>query len=89
MIIATAAITGVRVLGHSAQAAPPVSMVLYWFKDGTTGGWRAGANVASVAAVTSFADGPSRPGISVSFTGIGSTVPWYPHFQIDDVGYTT
>jgi hypothetical protein len=28
-------------------------------------------------------------GISVSFTGIGSTVPWYPHFQIDDVGYKT
>jgi hypothetical protein len=185
MIIAAAAITGVRLLGHHAPAAPPLSMVLYSFKDGTTDGWRAGANVASVAAVTSFADGPKNPyggayaldatstdgaavpvprtmmvtpvtplnlsaaqtfylyldgygytpyatgyqatvtltsgsrtltktvpvlantwnqvdvdvyswpyrdhvtGISVSFTGIGSTVPWFPHFQIDDVGYTT
>jgi len=32
-------------------------------------------------------------GISVSYIGIpnsaGVTTPWYPHFQVDDVGYTT
>jgi hypothetical protein len=28
--------------------------------------------------------------IAVSFTALGSDIPWYsPHFQIDDVGYTT
>jgi hypothetical protein len=31
--------------------------------------------------------------VSVSYTGVpsstGTTTPWYPHFQIDDVGYTT
>ena len=185
MITAAAAVTAVRVLGHGAQAASHVSTVLYSFKDGTTQGWRAGANVASVAAVTSFADGPGHPygapyaldatsadgaevpvprtmtvtpvtplnlsaaqtfylyldgygyapyatgykatvtlisgsqrltntvpvlantwnqvdvnvyswpyrdhvtSISVSFAGVGDTIPWYPHFQIDDVGYTT
>ena len=29
-------------------------------------------------------------GIAVSFTALAATIPWYsPHFQIDDVGYTT
>ena len=160
-------------------------MPLYTFEDGTTDGWQARANVASVAAVTSFLDGPGHPydgnyaldasptggvgvstertisvtpaspldvptaqsfylavdaygaapgatgytvtveigggnqaviattsiqpntwtklvisvanwverdqisSISVSFAGVGSTVVWAPHFQIDDVGYTT
>lgn len=27
--------------------------------------------------------------ISISYAGVGSDTPWYPHFQIDDVGYTT
>ena len=168
--------------------ASDVSRVLYSFKDGTTGGWSAGANVSFVSAVQSFADGPGRPyqsgyaldatstdgaavpvprtmtttlasplnmsaakvfylyvdgfgyspyatgykvtvrlisgshaltktvpvscnvwnrvaanvqswpyrdhvtGISVSYTAVpgsaGTATPWYPHFQIDDVGYT-
>ena len=27
--------------------------------------------------------------ISVSYAGVGSNTPWFPHFQIDDVGYLT
>jgi serine/threonine protein kinase len=180
--------TGHQATGHQAtghRAAPRGPRVLYSFRDGTTDGWRAGANVASVAAVTSFADGPGHPfggayaldgspadgapipvprmmmitpltplnlsaartfylyvdgfgyapfatgyaatvtltsrshtltrtvrvrantwnrvairisswmyrdhvtGISVGYTGMGSDTPWFPHFQIDDVGYTT
>jgi len=186
VIIGGAAI-GYEVLGHHAQAspAPPTSTVLYSFKGGTPDGWRAGANVATAAAVANFLDGPMRPydgpfalegisqnyapvsaprtmtvtpaspldlsaartfylrmdcygypnvatgytatvtltsgsqsmtkiipirantwnlvnisvsswpyrdhvtGISVSFAGVGSTTPWNPNFQIDDVGYTT
>ncbi|HEX8008744.1 MAG TPA: alpha-L-rhamnosidase C-terminal domain-containing protein [Trebonia sp.] len=34
---------------------------LYSFNDGSTDGWQAGANVASVSAVTSFANGPGAP----------------------------
>jgi hypothetical protein len=34
---------------------------VYSFNDGTTDGWTAGQNVASVSAVTSFADGPGAP----------------------------
>lgn len=163
----------------------PASKVLYSFRDGTADGWRAGANVTTLGAVTSFADGPGHPyrssyaldafsndganiptpltvmvspatplnlsgaqafylyedgygyspyatgyevtvtlssgghtltktvpvrdnhwnrvqvslsswayrdrvtGIAVSYAGIGSDTAWYPHFQIDDVGYTT
>jgi serine/threonine protein kinase, bacterial len=168
-----------------ASAAPIVSKVLYSFQDGTTDGWEAGANIASISAVTSFADGPGHPyggnyaldgfstdgadlqvprtmmvtpatplnlsaartfylyvdgygdpgiatgyaatvtlssgsqslttttpvnanawnlvsvpvsswayrdqvtGISVSYAASGSDTPWYFHFQVDDVGYTT
>jgi hypothetical protein len=185
LIIGAGVIIGARLLAHGHQAAPPGPSVLYSFRDGTTDGWRAGANVASVAAVTSFADGPGHPfggayaldgspaggmpipvpavmmvtppapldlsaartfylyvdgfgdppfatgyavtitlassqgnltktvrvrdntwnrvdirissweyrdhvtGISVGYVGIGSYTPWFPHFQIDDVGYTT
>ena len=39
--------------------------------------------------VSSWAYRDHVTGISVSYTGIGSATPWYPHFQIDDVGYTT
>ncbi len=35
--------------------------MLYSFQDGTTDGWQAGVHVASVAAVTSFQNGPGRP----------------------------
>jgi hypothetical protein len=189
VIIAAAAVFGARALSHGAQAAPAVSRVLYSFNNGSTGGWRAGANVSSVTTVTAFADGPGHPygskyaldaasgdgafvpvprtmtlapatplnlsaakafylrvdgfgyapyaksyaatvtlasgshtlsktvaiscniwsqvnvdvsswpyrdhvtGISVSYKGVASsagvTTPWYPHFQIDDVGYLT
>jgi hypothetical protein len=34
---------------------------LYSFSDGTPDGWQAGANVTSVSAVTSFANGPGAP----------------------------
>jgi hypothetical protein len=167
------------------SAPPSVSRTLYAFRWGKTDGWRSGANVGTVATVTSFADGPGRPyggkyaldgspsdgavipkprtmsvvprvpldlsaaqtfflhvdgfgyapyatgykvrvtlasgsrkltrtvrvkcnvwnrvsfgvsswryrrrvtSISVSYIGIGSNTPWYPHFQIDDVGYRT
>jgi Protein kinase domain len=189
VIIAAAAVFGAHVLSHGAQAAPQVSKVLYSFTGGSTDGWRAGANAASVTTVTTFADGPGHPyasnyaldaaggggfvpvpvtmtvtpatplnlsaanafylyvdgfgyapyaksyaatvtlasgshtlsrtvavscnawnhvvvevgswpyrdhvtGVSVSYKGIaassaGATTPWYAHFQIDDVGYTT
>jgi hypothetical protein len=46
---------------HGAQAATPVSRVLYSFSDGSTEGWRAGANVGLVGVVTSFKDGPRHP----------------------------
>jgi hypothetical protein len=47
----------------SASAAVHVSTTttLYSFGDGTTDGWQAGANVTSVSAVTSFANGPGTP----------------------------
>jgi hypothetical protein len=186
MVIGAAAVIGPRVFARSAQPTPHLAKVLYSFKDGTTDGWRAGTNVASVAAVTTFLDAPrhaydgtyaldassddaapvSAPRtmivipvkplnlsaaqtfylyedgygypqvatgyvatvtltsrnktlsktvpvlantwnpvdidvsswpyrdhvtrIAVSFTALGSDIPWYsPHFQIDDVGYTT
>ncbi len=37
------------------------SKTLYTFEDGTAQGWQPGANVSSVAAVTSFANGPQTP----------------------------
>jgi hypothetical protein len=188
VVIAAAAVFGTRALSHGAAAVPVVSKVLYSFNTGSTEGWRAGLNAASVTTVTGFADGPKFPhasnyaldaagagafvpvpinmtvapatplnlstakalylyvdgfgyapyavgyaatvtlasgghklsrtvpvscntwnhvvvevgswpylghvtGITVSYRGIasskGATTPWYPHFQIDDVGYTT
>ncbi len=186
MITGAAAIIGTWLFARSAQPAPHLTKVLYSFKDGTTDGWRAGTNVASVAAVTTFQDDPRHPyggtyaldassddaapvsaprtmivipvnplnlsaaqtfylyedgygypqvatgyvatvsltsgnktltktvpvlantwnpvdvdvsswpyrdhvtRIAVSFTALGSNIPWYlPHFQIDDIGYTT
>jgi hypothetical protein len=47
--------------GATASASATVGVSLYSFSDGTTGGWQAGANVSSVSAVTSFADGPGTP----------------------------
>jgi hypothetical protein len=48
--------------GTTASATAEVSLTgLYSFGDGTTDGWQAGANVTSVSAVTSFADGPGTP----------------------------
>jgi hypothetical protein len=62
VIIGAAAIIGVhRALGHGAQAATPVSRVLYSFKDGQPDGWLPGANLAGVAAVKSFLNGPKHP----------------------------
>ena len=185
VVIIGAAAISYEVLRHRTQAVPHASTVLYSFKDGTSDGWRAGANVAVAVPVMSFLDGPKHPyngtyalegisendapvsasrtmtvtpvspldlsaartfylyldgygypqvatgfkaaitltsgsqsmtkivpinantwnrvavnvsswqfrdhvtGISVSFAGIGSTTPWNPNFQIDDVGYTT
>lgn len=40
---------------------PPTPVSLFDFDDGTVQGWQAGSNVASVAAVTTFANGPRRP----------------------------
>jgi hypothetical protein len=37
------------------------SKTLYTFEDGTAQGWQPGASVSSVAAVTSFANGPQTP----------------------------
>lgn len=59
MLIIRAA-TGFAVLRHHGQA-PGASTVLYSFKDGTSDGWRAGANVAAAAPVTSFLDRPRSP----------------------------
>ncbi|MGH3248311.1 MAG: hypothetical protein ACRDOI_19210, partial [Trebonia sp.] len=186
VIIAAAVVVGAHALSHGA--APPASRVLYSFNGGSTDGWRAGANAASVTTVTTFQDTPGHPyagrhaldaagggafvpvpiimtvtpvtplnlsaakafflyvdgfgyppyaksyaatvtlasgshtlsktvpvssnawnhvvvevgswsyrdhvtGVSVSYKGIASpaglTTPWYAHFQIDDVGYTT
>jgi tRNA A-37 threonylcarbamoyl transferase component Bud32 len=185
IVIIGAAAIGFEVLRPHAQPLSHASTVLYSFKDGTSDGWQAGANVATAAPVTSFLDGPKRPydgtyalegicendapvsaprtmmvtpvspldlsaartfylrldgygypqvatgftatvtltsgnrsmtkkvpiqpntwnqvdvsvsswpyrdhvtGISVSFAGTGSTIPWNPNFQIDDVGYST
>jgi serine/threonine protein kinase len=46
-----------------ASPAPPrpSDALLQTFEDGTTDGWQAGPNVASVAAVTSFLNGPGHP----------------------------
>lgn len=163
---------------------PPAPHTLYDFGDGSADGWQPASNVASVAAVTSFADAPGVPyggsgyaldaaadgvpasadksvavtfapldlstadtffayldcyggapgatgyqatitlssgsqtltktiavqhdawnelsvdisswpyrdnvtGVSVSFAAVGSTTAWAPHFQLDDVGYTS
>jgi hypothetical protein len=185
IVIIGAAAIGFEVLRPHPQPISHTSTVLYSFKDGTTDGWRAGTNVSTVAAVSSFLDGPMHPydgpyaleaisdnlapvsaprtmtvtpaspldlsaartfylrmdcyaypnvatgytatvtltsggnsmtktvpvlgnswnpvavsvaswpyrdhvtGISVTFAGVGSTTPWNPNFQIDDVGYTT
>lgn len=40
---------------------PPPPTLLYDFEDGTTQGWTAGANVTSVATVSSFPNGPQVP----------------------------
>lgn len=40
---------------------PPTPVTVYDFDDGTVQGWRAGQNVASVAAVTSFLNAPGGP----------------------------
>lgn len=71
VVIAAAAFFGGRALSqdtHSQdtdsqgnQAAPPVSRVLYSFTNGSTEGWRAGANVASISLVMTFADPPGHP----------------------------
>jgi hypothetical protein len=47
--------------GRTASATASVAVSLYSFGDGTTDGWTAGANVSSVSAVTSFANGPGTP----------------------------
>ena len=39
--------------------------------------------------VSSWAYRARVTGLSVGYTGMGSNTPWFPHFQIDDVGYTT
>jgi hypothetical protein len=39
--------------------------------------------------ISSWAYRDHVTGISVSYVGEGSNIAWYPHFQIDDVGYTT
>jgi serine/threonine protein kinase len=61
VIIGAAAIVGAHVLHHDAQAATPVSKVLYSFKDGQPDGWLPGANVGSVGTVKSFLNGPKHP----------------------------
>lgn len=51
--------------GVTATATSTVQVTnattVYSFNDGTTDGWTAGQNVASVSAVTGFADGPGAP----------------------------
>jgi hypothetical protein len=59
IIGAAAIIFGVH--KHGAQAATPVSRVLYSFNDGSTEGWLPGANVGVVSVVKSFKDGPGHP----------------------------
>jgi hypothetical protein len=66
-VIIAAAAASLAVLRHH-DPAPGASMVLYSFKDGTTDGWRAGANVAVAAPVTSFLDGYGYPGVATGFT---------------------
>jgi hypothetical protein len=39
--------------------------------------------------VSSWAYRDQVTGISVSYAASGSDTPWYFHFQVDDVGYTT
>ena len=60
VVIIAAATASLAVLLHH-NPAPGASTVLYSFKDGTSDGWRAGANVAVAAPVTSFLDDPRRP----------------------------
>ena len=49
---------------------------LYSFSDGTTDGWKAGANVASVSAVTGFANGPGTPyGSKYALDAASAAVP--------------
>jgi tRNA A-37 threonylcarbamoyl transferase component Bud32 len=60
VVIIAAAAASLAVLWHH-DPAPGASTVLYSFKDGTSDGWRAGANVAVAAPVTSFLDDPRRP----------------------------
>jgi hypothetical protein len=79
IIGATAAIGG-RMLAtsHGPQAAPAVSRVLYSFNDGSTHGWRAGANVEFVSAVSTFPDSPGSPYASnyaLDATPVGAFVP--------------
>lgn len=50
-----------RIIRTVLDAPAPTASTVFGFDDGTTQGWQAGEGVASVAAVSSFANGPGAP----------------------------